>query len=231
LLFFEQGFRRPFGQRLASASDPLTKWAAETLLEEKQTGLQPFLDKAMTRRYSASPYETFFTGGGVHHFENFDDKDDNQIFELRDAFRNSTNLVFVRLMRDLVQYHRARLAYNSDDVLSNPANAERQKMLQEIAEEESRAALRRAYQNFAKQSPEEIVKRLLGAKGHFERRLAILFFAWRIGDDEKALAAWLTKHQVNTAEIDMARLFRAFDNPRLTLLDYAYLLGLHPLDL
>src|SRR6185436_19359583 len=30
---------------------------------------------------------------------------------------------------------------------------------------------------------------------------------------------------------DMARLFRAFDNPRLTLLDYAYLLGLHPLDL
>ena len=29
----------------------------------------------------------------------------------------------------------------------------------------------------------------------------------------------------------MTRLFRAFDNPRLTLLDYAYLLGHHPLDL
>ena len=218
-------------QRAESARDPLTKWAAETLLEEKPIALQPFLDKAMARRYSASPHETFFTGGGVHHFENFDDKDDNQIFELRDAFRNSTNLVFIRLMRDLAYYQRARLPYNFEEVLNNPANADRQKMLQEIAEEESRAALRRAYQNFAKQPPEEIVKRLLGAKGHFERRLAILFFAWRIGSDEKALAAWLTKHQVNSADIDVARLFRAFHNPRLTLVDYAYLLGLHPLDL
>ena len=29
----------------------------------------------------------------------------------------------------------------------------------------------------------------------------------------------------------MPRLFRAYQNPRLTLVDYAYLLGLHPLDL
>jgi len=218
-------------RRGQTARDPLTKWAAEILLEEKRPALQPFLDKAMARRYSASPHETFFTGGGVHHFENFDDKDDQQTFELRDAFRNSTNLVFIRLIRDLVYYHRARLPYNSEVVLNTPANPDRQRLLQEIADEESRAALRRAYQNFAKQRPEEIVKRLLGAKGHFERRLAILFFAWRIGSDEEALRAWLAKHQVNTAEIDMAKLFRAFDNPRLTLVDYAYLLGLHPLDL
>ncbi|MGH7817946.1 MAG: hypothetical protein ACREOR_11205, partial [Candidatus Binatia bacterium] len=218
-------------QRAQAARDPLTKWACETLLEEKQLALQPFLDRAMARRYSASPHETFFTGGGVHHFENFDNKDDPQIFELRDAFRNSTNLVFIRLMRDLAGYHRARLGYNSEDVLDNPANPDRQRMLQEIAEEESRGALRRAYQNFAKQTPEEIVTRLLGAKGSIERRLTILFFAWRIGNDEAALAAWLAKHQVNTTEIDVGKLYRAFDNPRLTLVDYAYLLGLHPLDL
>ena len=57
-------------------------------------------------------------------------------------------------MRDLVSYHRARLPYDSDDVLENPANPVRMKMLQEIAEEESRQALRRAYQNYAKQTPE-----------------------------------------------------------------------------
>src|SRR5262245_44772839 len=131
-------------QRAGAARDPLTKWASETLLEDKQLALQPFLDKAMTRRYSASPYETFFTGGGVHHFENFDNKDDGQIFELRDAFRNSTNLVFIRLMRDLVTYHRARLAYDFQDILDNPDSAERLKMLEEIADEESRGALRRS---------------------------------------------------------------------------------------
>jgi membrane peptidoglycan carboxypeptidase len=223
--------RTALQQRARAAQDPLTKWACDTLLEEKEHALSPFLDKAMARRYSASPHETFFTGGGVHHFENFDNKDDGQIFELRDAFRNSTNLVFIRLMRDLVGYHRARLGYDWQEVLDNPASLQRLKMLEEIAEEESRAALRRAYQNFAKQTPEEIVKRLLGTKGHIERRLTILFFAWRVGNDEAALTAWLAKHQVKTAGLDVAKLFRAFDNPRLTLVDYAYLLGLHPLDL
>jgi len=218
-------------QRFNAARDPLTRWAAESLLADKQLALQPFLDKAMERRYSASPHETFFTGGGVHHFENFDSKDDGQVFDLRDAFRNSTNLVFVRLMRDLVSYHRARLPYDYQDVLDNPANPDRVKMLQEIAEEESRAALRRAYQNFSKQSPDEIVKRLLGARGNIERRLTILFFAWKIGSDQAALTDWLAKYQVNTAQLDIGKLYRAFDNPRLTLVDYAYLLGLHPLDL
>ncbi|MSP36999.1 MAG: glycosyl transferase family 51 [Deltaproteobacteria bacterium] len=218
-------------ERAKAAIDPLTKWSCETLLEEKQLALPAFLAKAMTRRYSASPYETFFTGGGVHHFENFDDKDDNQIFELRDAFRNSTNLVFIRLMRDLVSYHRARLSYRSEDVMNSPANADRQRMLQEIAEEESRSALRKAYQSFAKQTLEEIVSRLLGTKGNIERRLTILFFAWHIGSDEPALSDWLTQHQINTAEVDVGKLFRAFHNPRLTLVDYAYLLGFHPLDL
>ena len=92
------------------------------LAEEKGIALQPFLDTAMARRYSASPYEDFFTGGGVHHFENFDKQGKRALLELRDAFRNSNNLVFIRLMRDLVSYHRARLAYDADDVLANPAN-------------------------------------------------------------------------------------------------------------
>ena len=218
-------------RRAQGARDPLTKWACETLLADKRLALETFLDLAMARRYSASPQETFFTGGGVHHFENFDAKDDGQIFELRDAFRNSTNLVFIRLMRDLVGYHRARLGYDWRDVLENPTSPQRQKMLREIADEESRAAMRRAYQNFAKHTPEEIVKRLIGTKGNIERRLTILFFAWRIGNDETALAAWLAKHQVKTAGLNVGKLFQAFDNPRLTLLDYAYLLGLHPLDL
>ncbi|HET9917246.1 MAG TPA: penicillin-binding transpeptidase domain-containing protein, partial [Candidatus Binatia bacterium] len=126
---------------------------------------------------------------------------------------------------------RARLAYDANDVLDNPANSTRRQMLQEIADEESRAALRRAHNIYAKQSPDEIVKRLLGNKGNIERRLAVLFFAWKIGGDEDALTAWLEKHEAKSAETDVAKLFRAYQNPRLTLVDYAYLLSMHPLDL
>ncbi len=143
---------KQLAQTAQTARDPLTKWAGETLRNEKNLALQPFLDLAMERRYSASPYEDFFTGGGVLRFENFDKEDNERILPLRDAFRNSINLVFIRLMRDLVSYHRARLPYDYTDVLENPANTQRQKMLQEIADEESRQVLRRAYQNYAKQS-------------------------------------------------------------------------------
>jgi membrane peptidoglycan carboxypeptidase len=219
-------------KKLQQARDPLTKWAVETLQKEKSLTLEAFLDLAMDRKYSASPYETFFTGGGVHHFENFEREDDKRILPLRAAFRNSTNLVFIRLMRDIVSYHRARLAaYNSDAVLADATNPDRQRMLQEIAEEESRIVIRRAYQAYHGQTEQQIVARLLGSKKNTERRLTILFFAWQIGSDEQALAAWLKKNQVSIKEREVSKLFRGYQNPRLTLVDYAYLLSLHPLDL
>ncbi|HEU4341856.1 MAG TPA: transglycosylase domain-containing protein, partial [Candidatus Binatia bacterium] len=216
-------------KKTLEARDPLTQWAVETLRREKNVGLEMFLQRSMERQYSASPYEAFFTGGGLHHFENFAPEDNGRILILREAFRNSVNLVFIRLMRDLVAYHRARLPYNSDAVLSDPTHPERQRMLREIAEEESRSVLRRAYQLYQGQTPEEVVNRLLGPRGKTGRRLAILFFAWRIGADEPALAAWLAKnHEANTAGT-VSDLFRAYANPRLNLADHSYLLSLHPL--
>jgi membrane peptidoglycan carboxypeptidase len=222
-----QELRRTIDQ----ARDPLTRWAGETLLEEKDIALEPFLSLAMERRYSASPYETFFTGGGLHHFENFDKEDNHRILMLRESFRNSVNLVFIRLMRDIVSYHRARLSYNPDAVLADPANPERRRLLDEIAGEESLSVLRRAYLIYRNQMPEQILANLVGTKANADRRLAILFFAWHIGSDERALANWLERnHEPTTAEA-VSKLFRAYHNPRLTLVDYAYLLSVHPLDL
>jgi membrane peptidoglycan carboxypeptidase len=173
----------------------------------------------------------FFTGGGLHDFANFDPLDNGKILPLRDAFQSSTNLVFIRLMRDIIYYHRARLAYNADDVLAKPDHPERRRMLEQIADEESRGALRRSYHNYQGQIPEQIVARLIGTRGNAERRLAILFFAWGIGADEQALAEWLKKHNVDPTVEATARLFRAYQNPRLTAVDFAYLLSIHPLDL
>ncbi len=218
-------------QRAAQARDPLSRWAIETLQKEQGIGLELFLQRAMERRYSASPYEAFFTGGGLHNFENFDADDNGRILALREAFRNSTNLVFIRLMRDLVSYHRARLPYDADAVLTQPDQADRQRMLREIAEEEARAVLRRAFQGYGGQTEDLIVTRLIGAKGNTNRRLAILFFAWRIGTDEQALAAWLRQHLAAGTADEVSKLFHAYQNPRLTLVDYAYLLSVHPLEL
>jgi cell division protein FtsI/penicillin-binding protein 2 len=218
-------------QAAKNARDPLTRWAVETLQTNPNIGLDQMLQNSMERRYSANPDEMFFTGGGLHDFANFDPLDNSKILPLREAFQSSTNLVFIRLMRDIVHYHRARLAYDADHVLAKTDHSERRRMLEEIAEEESRAALRRSYHNYRGQSPEKIVARLVGSRANPERRLAILFFAWRIGADEQALAEWLKKHKVDPTVDTTARLFRAYKNPRLTAVDYAYLLSIHPLDL
>jgi membrane peptidoglycan carboxypeptidase len=218
-------------KQIASARDPLTRWAGETLRNEKNLALEPFLERALERHYSANPSEAFFTGGGVHHFENFESEENSRVPTLREALRNSTNLAFIRLMRDLVAYHRVRLSYNSADVLADPGQPERKRMLQEIAEEESLSVLRRAYQNYRGHTREELLKRLIGTKANANRRLAIVFFAWAIGNDEKALADWLAQNGVLATAEEVAKLFRAYQSSRLNLADYAYLLSVHPLDL
>ena len=70
-------------QKSQTARDPLTRWAIETLQNGKKIALQPFLDLAMARQYSGNPHEDFFTGGGVHRFENFDKNDNERVFTLQ----------------------------------------------------------------------------------------------------------------------------------------------------
>jgi hypothetical protein len=134
-------------------------------------------------------------------------------------------------MRDLVSYHRfgcrtIRMTYWR--IRQTPNAAE---MLQEIAEEESRQALRRAYQNYAKQTPPQIVTHLLGARKNPQRRATILFFAWHLGKSESDLETWLQQNRIPTKGLDLVKLYHAYSNPRLGLTDYAFLLGMHPLDL
>ena len=213
------------------AQDSLTQWVSETMARNQGMVLADLLEQAMERSFSANPYEGFFTGGGMHYFDNFDPVENERSYTVRAAFQWSNNLVFIRLMREMVAYHRAQLSYNAHDVLANLANPDRRRMLNEIAEEESRAILRRAYQNYSKQPIDAILQRIIGGERNIERRLSVLFFAWRIGSGEAELAAWLAQNGITEPEEEIATLYQAYQNPRLSLADYAYLLSLHPLDL
>src|SRR5687767_58780 len=125
--------------RSATAQDALTRWAAETLSEDPSIALDAFLTRSLNRKYSASPWEVFFTGGGSHTFQNYDPSDNERILTVREAAIHSTNLVFVRLMRDIVRYHEARLPYNVARILGPTNTPERQRMLREVAKEEGSA--------------------------------------------------------------------------------------------
>ncbi|MBM4263714.1 MAG: hypothetical protein FJ145_20095 [Deltaproteobacteria bacterium] len=214
-----------------SAGDPITQWAAKSLLENPGQSLNQMLAAVMDRRYSASPYESFFTGGGVHSFNNFDPADNSRITPLREGFQRSVNLVFIRLMRDLVRYHRAHLGYDADAILSDVHHPLRKQMLDEIVVKEEQATLRRAYKSFYGLSQKDLIARLLPQRDASPRHLAILYFAWQRGNDEDGLAAWLRQFIKGLTPEDIHKLFKAYSNPRLNLADYAYLLARHPLDL
>jgi membrane peptidoglycan carboxypeptidase len=120
----------------ASAKDPITEWVARTMAEHPDIGREDLLEQSLERTYSASPYELFYTGGGFQTFSNFDPDDNGRELTLRQAAAHSTNLVFVRLMRDLVRFHAARLAYNAQAVLDEPASQDRATLLHEVADRE-----------------------------------------------------------------------------------------------
>jgi membrane peptidoglycan carboxypeptidase len=216
-------------RRAASARDPLTRWAAETLRREPALDIDAFLARAMERSYPASPHEVFYTGGGEHTFRNFDDGDDGRVFTVRQALARSVNLVFIRLMRDLVRYHEARLPYDASAVLDQPDHPLRERMLREMADEDSRQHLARAWRSFRGLDAGAVIRRLLGEAASSRRSLAALFFAWYPGAEAGALAAWLGERGVAVTLEEAADLARAYGNPRLTIADYGYLLDRHPL--
>ena len=77
------------------------------------------LQAALERKYSANPGEGFFTGGGLHYFGNFSKDDDFKIMTVREALRRSTNLVFVRLMRDVAKYYMFQTPGSSASLLAD----------------------------------------------------------------------------------------------------------------
>lgn len=211
-------------------TDPLTAWVADTLAKNPAVRLDALLELALDRKYSASPGEAFFTGSGMHVFGNFNKDDNGRIMPVRQGLRNSTNLVFIRLIRDLVRYHRARLDYDAEALLRDPDHPDRAKILNEVADDEQRQVLRRAYRHYSGLTPDAAVARLLGSRAKSARHLAMLFFAWRMGDTPEALEAWLASQKVSVPAQDLPKLIKAYGGAHLTLLDFGYLLNRQPLE-
>jgi len=214
-----------------SEADPITQWVGETLLKEPGIDLPALLDQALERKYSGSPWETFFTGGGAHYFANFDSAEDYEKYTLREGLNHSVNLVYVRLMRDLVRFHIARLPYDPHALLANPDDPIRQKFLHEIADTESTDYLTRAFRRYRGLPSAAVVRRILEPREATPDRLAVLFLAWNSKSSPVNLQVWLREQGFDLSDSEAVKLFKSYDPARLNLSDYSYLLRLHPMDI
>ncbi|MFP5305744.1 MAG: transglycosylase domain-containing protein, partial [Gammaproteobacteria bacterium] len=218
---------------LSRSSDPLTAWGARHLLSAGDRGLQPMLDAAMQRRYSASPYEVFFTGGGEHVFHNYkrDENDDRPTVE--EAFSQSVNLVFVRLLRDVVDHFIARAGIDVEALLGDRAHPARAAYLMRFADREGMEFLGDFYERHRDAPPDTLPARLAGRVRSARVPLTIVFRSVRPHAPVSELAAFLEARLGASAPGDAAveALYAEYAPERFSWSDRGYLTGLHPLEL
>jgi membrane peptidoglycan carboxypeptidase len=128
--------------------DNLGRWAREYLVQASDRSLSAMTEAAMERRYSASPGEAFRTGGGLHHFVNFDRDHDSRVMTVREALRHSVNLVFIRLMRDIVYRHMHAQPDAGGPPDTSADRGERRRLLARFADLEGRAYITRFYRHY-----------------------------------------------------------------------------------
>jgi membrane peptidoglycan carboxypeptidase len=221
--------RKTLAAAAQNDADPLTAWSVDYLLTAKDTSLQAMLDAAMQRTYSASPYETFFTGGGKHTFNNFNKDDNGKVPTLEYALRHSINLPFIRLMRDITRHHLAMDREEFDD--SDPARS-RAAYLRRFADREGREYLSRFYDDYKDLSPDAALEMLASHTRTKPHSLAVIFRSVRplasVTEFEDFLRA-----RVNTPldSKNIQTLYKKYAIDRFSLMDRGYIAGVHPLEL
>ena len=214
--------------------DVLTRWALDYLAHTPDRSLQAMLDAAVERKYSANPGETFYTGGGAQTFNNFDASDNSRILTVHRAFQHSVNLVFVRMMRDIVHYEMIQTSGPPSQWLDDPAARQllshalcrsgkprvHDALLREISRQDSR---RRAGHHAARRAQVAAEDRDGTAQ-----RAPDASQAWF---DAQMRAALKGTPAASLSDDDLAKLYAKYGIDRFNLNDRGYIASVHPLDL
>ena len=213
--------------------DVLTRWAIGYLSNNGSGDLPTMLESAMDRNYSASPDEEFFTGGGAHRFDNFNDADDGRTMPLREGFRNSVNLVFVRLMRDVARHYMFQTPGSSAKLLTDANDPRRKDYLTRFADREGRIFVRRFLQKYRGKSAEEAENLLLQGVRATDAKLATIYRSIDPKGGEGAFSAFLSNHltQAKPAQAEIKTLYEKYAPEKFSLPDRGYIIGVHPLEL
>ncbi|HTT78171.1 MAG TPA: transglycosylase domain-containing protein [Stellaceae bacterium] len=216
----------------AEAQDPLTGWAAEYLARAEDRALRPMLDAAMQRRYSAAP-GTFFTGGGLQSFGNFEHSEDYERPTVEIAFQHSINCAFVRLLRDVVTYYTAASGVQIKPLLDNPDDPQRIAYLRRFVDNDSRLFLHRFYSDFYGLNPREALDLLASRTRPIPSRLTVVYLSVHPHARIAQLQEFLLAHLPHLAltQQELWHLYLTDSPQHLNLSDRGYVSGIHPLEL
>ncbi len=221
--------------------DVLSRWALDYFAAHPHASLPDTLDAAMMRTYSGNPSEAFFTGGGLQKFENFEPSENTRNMTVREGFQHSVNLVFVRLMRDIVYYYEHQtpsadiqnLAEDDSEAAAPTPDSVRQATLSRFADKEGREFLVRFYKKYKGKTGIEAEQMLIDDVRAQPKRLTILFRSLEPDADFRKYAAFMHA-QLPESELRLQTLQTLYDKfgvDQYSLTDRGYLIDVHPLEL
>lgn len=219
-------------QMKVEPSDHITRWAVDYLLQSGDKSLAAMLDAAMERKYSASPHEQFFTGGGVHVFSNFKHEDDGRVMSVREATRFSVNLVYIRLMRDVVRY--TMFQTTGANILKDMDDPQRQEYLKRFADKESKEFLTRFYLKYKGKSAREIDDIFFSGIRPTPRRLAAAYRYLKPQATLDQFAEFMGSRLPGFKGSDghtLNAMYEGYGPGKYSLADQGYLAHVHPLEL
>lgn len=214
------------------SSDKLSQWSLSYLLTASDKSLKTMLEAAMQRRYSGSPGESFFTGGGVHTFSNFEGWENSKLATVTEALQNSINLSFIRIMRDIVKYYTYQIPGSTAKVLEDPNNPLRMEYLKRFADKEGLIFLKRFYNKYKDKAPQDIMDTLVNDINPMLSRLAVVH---RSVKPEASLSVFATFMRAqsgrNLDDEEISDLYGGYSKSKFNLADRGYIARIHPLEL
>ncbi|MDX5298713.1 MAG: glycosyl transferase family 51, partial [Gammaproteobacteria bacterium] len=213
--------------------DALTRWAIDYLASNTDHNLPAMLDAALERSYSANPQESFFTGGGVHTFGNFRREDNNRIATVKESLRESLNLPFVRIMRDIVRYTIHHEPGSSAKLLGDDSDPRRQAYLQRFADREGQVFLQRFWRKYQGKNTQERLEAFLDGLRQNPVRLSAVHRYLYPDADEASFGQFLRARLPNEqlTERRIRELYKRYGPGAFNLPDQAYVARVHPLEL
>ncbi|HWT69196.1 MAG TPA: transglycosylase domain-containing protein [Pseudomonas sp.] len=217
--------------------DRLSQWVIEYLIQNKDRSLPPMLSAALDRKYSASPGEAFFTGGGLHTFHNFRKEDNGRLPTLRDAIRESINLPFIRLMRDIVRYTTYSGPNSSAELLKDDRDPRRQEYLASFADREGTSFLLKFWKKYRNKDTQERLETFLDSMRPTPIRLAAVHRYLLPRASQESFNTFVRSHLAGTQLTEkltddrLIRLYEAYGPGIYDLPDQGFIAKVHPLDL
>ncbi|MGF6489928.1 transglycosylase domain-containing protein [Pseudomonas frederiksbergensis] len=217
--------------------DRLSRWAVDYMIQNTDRSLPKMLGAALDRKYSASPGEAFFTGGGLHTFVNFRKEDNGRLPTLRDALRESINLPFIRLMRDLVRYSTYAGPNSSAELLKDDRDPRRQEYLASFADREGTSFLLKFWKKYRNKDTQARLETFLDGMRPTPIRLSAVHRYLFPQADQDNFNTFVRSHlkgaklQEKLTDERLERLYLSYGPGSYDLPDQGFIAKVHPLDL